>query len=270
MSKTVTTKDGTELYVKDWGSGPVLFFVNGTGITTELFQYQHMYFLRKGFRIVTYDRRGHGKSEQPGGGYDADTLADDMAAVIAAKGLKDMTIVAHSFGCAEVARYLTRHGEGRVKRIILIGGTTPFVRKTLTNPEGVEGSLIDGLRAGWTKDYPRWVDDSVRPFFVPETSQAMIDWAVPLLYETPIMVATAINETATETDFRQDVERITVPTLIVHGDRDASCPLELTGKRTAKLVKHARLEVYEGAPHGLMLTHMDRLHADIESFIRET
>ena len=166
-------------------------------------------------------------------------------------------------------RYLTRHGKDRVARIILLAPTTPMLLKTDDNPNGALESEFEALWAQWKRDYPKWIADNVAPFFIPETSPAMMRWGAGLL-QTPVPIALACARAMVEEDFRAEMRGIDVPTLIVHGDRDRSAPIELTGKPSAELIPGCRLLVYEGAPHGLMFTHMDQLHADILRFVRET
>jgi pimeloyl-ACP methyl ester carboxylesterase len=155
-----------------------------------------------------------------------------------------------------------------VARIALIAPTTPYLVKSESNPEGVEGAFFEATRASWRQDFPKWVADNVKPFFTPETSPALIDWATAMINRTPIQVAIACNKMLVETDFRADCKAVTVPTLVVHGTADASAPIALTGARTAALIEHAQYRVYDGAPHGVMFTHRERLNADLEAFIR--
>jgi pimeloyl-ACP methyl ester carboxylesterase len=264
----IATHDGTELFVKDWGMGTPLLFIHSWAVDNDIWQYQHAHFVDAGYRVVAFDRRGHGRSDQPGSGYDADTLADDIAAVIKARDLSGVTLIGHSMGGNEIVRYLARHGSSRVARIALVAPTTPCLVKSESNPGGADGAMFEAIRANWRKDFPGWVAANVKPFFVPETSQALIDWAMATITRTPVRVAIACNKTLVETDFRPDCRDVTVPALIVHGTADASAPIALTGAATAALIRHSQYKVYEGAPHGLMFTHMDRLNADLLAFIR--
>lgn len=264
---TVKTADGTELFVKDWGNGNPLVFVSSWACTNDIWQYQHVHFTESGHRVVAFDRRGHGRSDVPAEGYDIDTLADDLAHVIKARDLTEVTLIGHSMGCGEIVRYLSRHGTSKVSRIVLAAPTTPFLLKTAANPDGVDAAMFEAMRAGWRKDFPKWLHDNAPAFFVPETSQAMIDWGVAMMRQIPLKVALDCNQVVIETDFRDDLTRISVPTLILHGTLDASAPLALTGQRTAALIPGCQFKVYEGAPHGLMFTHQDRLNADIAAFI---
>lgn len=264
---TIQTADGTALFVKDWGSGRPLVFVHSWAVTNDIWQYQHAHFAAAGHRVVAFDRRGHGRSDQPGTGYDLDTLADDLAHVLAARDVRDATLIGHSLGCAEIVRYLTRHGAGRVARIALVAPTTPFLRKTADNPDGIDDALFEATRAAWLHDFPSWVTANAPPFFVPETSRATIDWAVAQITRIPVAIAIACNKTGTDADTRAELAAITVPALVIHGTNDASAPIALTGARTARLLPRCRYQVYDGAPHGLMFTHADRLHADLAAFI---
>jgi non-heme chloroperoxidase len=170
----------------------------------------------------------------------------------------------------ELVRYLSRHGSERVSRAILLAPTTPFLRQTADNPNGVPDSASAALRDSWRRDYPKWIADNTAPFFVPETSPAMMRSLASQLASWPTRYAIAVNKTIVDSDFRDELREVSVPTLVVHGDRDVSANLSLTGKPTAELIPGCRLEIYQGAPHGLMYTHMDRLHADMLRFIRES
>jgi len=169
----------------------------------------------------------------------------------------------------EVVRYLTRHGKERVARIVLIAPTTPKLIRTEDNPGGAPREVFEALWAGWRHDYPQWVDENIAPFFVPETSRAMQQWGAELL-EATLPVALACSRAMAEGDFRDEMRRIDLPALVIQGDRDRSMPLELTGQPSAALLPNCRLQIYEGAPHGLMFTHLDRLNADVLQFVRES
>lgn len=262
----VKTKDGVELFSKDWGEGRTLVFVHSWAVTSDIWQYQHAHFVEKGYRVVAFDRRGHGRSDQPGD-YRIDTLADDIAAVLDAHDVKDATLIGHSMGCNEIVRYLSRHGSSRVSKIALIAPTTPCLLKTADNPDGIDGAVFEAVRDQWRRDFPKWLNDNSKPFFVPETSQAMIDWGMSMMARIPVHIAIACNKAITDNDFRADCRAVKIPTLIVQGTADASAPLPLTGKRTAELIPESAFIIYDGAPHGVMLTHMGKLHADLEAFI---
>lgn len=264
----VKTADDVALFSKDWGEGKPLVFVHSWAVTNDIWQYQHAHFLDKGYRVVAFDRRGHGRSEQPGSGYDIDMLADDLAAVLTAHQIRDAVLIGHSMGCNEIIRYLARHGSSRVSKIVLVAPTTPCLLKRVDNPEGLDAAMFEAMRSEWRRDFPKWLADNARPFFMPETPQAMVDWGIGMIAQTSLPVAIACNKAIVDEDFRPDCRDVNVPTLIVQGTADASAPLELTGKRTAALIPRAELKIYENAPHGLMLTHVDRLNTDLETFIK--
>ena len=263
----VAAKDGTALFVRDWGAGKPVLFLSGWALPSDFWGYQMLALARKGYRAVAYDRRGHGRSADPGRGYDHDTLADDLAAVIDGLKLDDLTIVAHSMGGTEVARYFARHGGRGVSRVVLVGTVTPFLMKAADNPAGIDPASIAAGAALLTRDYPAWIAANTEPFFTPETSAAMIGWGQNMMMSTSLLAAAELAQANFATDFRPDVRRIRVPTLLIHGDRDASAPLAITAKATAALLPHAALSVYEGAPHGLPLTHVERLNAELQAFL---
>lgn len=260
--------DGTSLFYVEWGEGKPVLFLNSLGFCTRMWDYQFAALAPEGFRCISFDRRGHGRSDQPAGGYDYDTLADDVAALIESLDLHDLTLIGHSMAGGEVVRYLTRHGDGRIARIVLIAPTTPKLLQDEDNPGGLPRAAFDTLWAQWRHDYPKWVEDNVAPFFIPETSRAMMRWATGLL-QAPLPVLLACSRAMAEADFRAEMRRIRVPALLIQGDRDCSTPIALTGERSAALLPDCRFLVYRAAPHGLMYTHMDRLHADLVPFMRE-
>ncbi|HKM99086.1 MAG TPA: alpha/beta hydrolase [Candidatus Binataceae bacterium] len=262
------TADGTTLFYKDWGAGTPIIFVHSWSANSDMWQYQMTPLVAQGTRCIAYDRRGHGRSSQPGRGYDYDTLADDLAAVIEQLDVRNATLVGHSMGAGDIARYLSRHGASRVDRIVFLAPTLPFILQTPDNPAGVPKEFFDEVRAQWSKDFPKWLADNARPFFAPDTSAAMIEWAVAMSAQCPIKVAIDCNRAVTETDFRGELPKITVPTLIIQGDKDVSVPLDFTGRRTAELIPGSHLKVYEGAAHGLMFTHIDRLNGDLIEFVQ--
>jgi non-heme chloroperoxidase len=262
----ISSRDGTRLYWKEWGTGIPLLFVHGAAVQGRFWDYQVAALAERGFRCITFDRRGHGRSDQPAYGYDYDSLADDLSDVISALDLRTVTLIGHSMGCAEILRYLTRHGDSRVSGVVLLGTTTPCLLQAGDNPNGVPAAAFEALRDGWHRDYAKWIDDNVGPFFNEHTSPGMMRWGAGLLEGISIPIAIACNRTITAADFRLELPKIKVPTLIIHGDRDASTPLEITGRPTAALIPGSELRVYEGATHGLMFTHMERLNADLIAF----
>jgi non-heme chloroperoxidase len=223
-----------------------------------------------GLRCIAYDRRGHGRSDRPGHGYDVDTLADDLAALIAHLDLCDATLVGHSFGCDEIARYVSRHGAGRVARAVFLAPTLPYLAKAADNPDGVPKSRLEANAATLKQDVPKWCADNAPPFFGVDSrvSPGMTDWVMRQIVDTPLTTLIETMRANTETDFRAELPNFRVPTLIVHGDADASAPLAITGRKTAALVTGSRLVVYEGAGHGLFASEHPRLNRDLLAFIQ--
>lgn len=263
----VRGSDGARLFVRDWGSGPPILFLAAWTLASDAWGYQMLDLKGQGFRAVAYDRRGHGKSSDPGK-YDYDSLADDLAAVIKDRGLTDFTLVSHSMASGEVARYFARHGGRGVKRVILVSPTTPFLMKAPDNPFGAPKEVMASGRARLVPDFPGRIASQIGPFFTPETSPAMVEWTRAMMNQTSLLAVMEIAKFMQETDFRSDVSKIGVPTLVIHGDKDVSALLEITGVRTAALIPGARLKIYEGAPHGIPLTHAEQLSRDIAEFAR--
>jgi len=266
---SVRTRDGVNLFCRTWGDpkGPPIVFIHSWAAHSDMWRYQMADLAERGYRCIAYDRRGHGRSGDPGHGYDTDSLADDLAQVIEAFDLAGVVLIGHSMAGGEIVRYLTRHGSGRVARIVLLAPTTPCVARRADNPDGIDPEIFAAVRAGWRKDFHKWIGDNAAPFFVPETPPETVRWMVDLTSSVSLDAAIACNLEMTAADFRAEMTAIDVPTLVIHGDIDASAPLELTGRPTAALIPGARLEMYEGAPHGLFVTHMERLNADVAAFI---
>ncbi len=260
-------RDGTTLFYQDWGAGRPVLFVHSWAANTSLWQYQMIDLSSRGFRCIAYDQRGFGRSSDPGRGYDYNTLADDLGEVMEKLDLRELTLVGHSMGCGEIVRYVSRHGASRVSRAMLVAPTLPFILKTADNPDGVDKSNLEQLRAGWMKDFPKWLGDNARPFFTPGTSPEMVDWVIRMALQASLKALVDCNHALTETDFRAELTKFKVPTLVVHGDADVSAQIDFTGRKTAGLIPGCQLKVYEGAPHGLMFTHMNRLNADLLSFL---
>jgi len=267
-SPFIETSDGAMLFYKEWGTGKPVLFVHSWSVNTHLWQYQMVDLSTRGFRCIAYDQRGHGRSSDPGRGFDYDTLADDLHHVIETLGLRDVVLVGHSMGCGEIVRYATRHGASRISRVVLVAPTLPFALKTPDNPDGVSRENFERLRAAWKTDLPKWLEDNARPFFSPQTSQAMLTWAVQMGQQASLKALIDCNAATTETDFRPELPKFNVPTLVIHGDADVSAPIDFTGRRTASLIPQCQLKVYAGAPHGLMFTHADQLTADLLSFCK--
>jgi len=267
-SPPVRTRDGVGLFVRDWGEGRPVLFVHSWAMQSAMWAYQVADLSDQGLRCVAFDRRGHGRSDIPAGGYDMDTFADDLAAVIEQMDLKDVVLVGHSMGCGEIIRYVARHGSARVARIALLAPSTPDVLQSPDNPHGAPRAWWEATWTAWAKDFPGWVEQNKAPFFTPRTSPALADWATRILLETPAPIAIATSRAMVNTDLRGDLARVDRPTLVLHGDKDASAPLDATGRPTAAGIRGAVLKVYPGAPHGLFLTHMDQVNADLLAFAR--
>jgi non-heme chloroperoxidase len=267
---TVAARDGTRLHWSQWGEGRPMLFLASANMPSPMWDYQRAAFAELGFACFAFDRRGHGQSDLAPGGYDFDTWADDVAAVIEALDLREVTLVSHSMGGGEIVRTLTRHGDSRIARIIMLAPTTPYLRQGADNPGGLPAAAFEALRAQWRSDFPQWISDNTDAFFAADTSAAFKQWGADLLRQIPVPVAIACNKAMEAADFRAEMREIKVPALIVHGDKDASAPLALTGTPSAALIPGCRFKLYEAAPHGLIYTHMQRLHEDMLQFIWES
>lgn len=270
----VQTADRTSLFYDDWGVGEPVVLAHGWALNGAMWEYQTTYLAGRGLRCVAYDRRGCGRSDRPGRGYDYDTLADDLATLLEALDLRAVTLVGHSMGAGEVARYLSRHGAGRVARAALVAPTTPFLLRTPDNPDGIDRDVFEGMAAALAEDRPRFMAERAPGFFGtrpdggPAVSPEMTAWAVGLALQASPKATIDTIRTFAETDLRPDMRAFAVPTLVVHGDADQAAPPDLCGRRTAAAIPGSRLEIYEGAPHGLQVTHKDRLNRDLLAFVR--
>ena len=267
----IDTPDGQSLFYKDWGSGRPVVFLGAWALPSDMWQYQMTPLSEQGLRCVAYDRRGHGRSSQAGTGYDYDTLADDLASVLDALDLRDVVLVGMSMATGEMVRYLTRHGARRIARIVFVGtAATPFPMQTADNPEGIPAERFEYFRQNiLLRDFPKWLEENRPPFFVPDTPPQIQEWVRAMMLSTSMKAVVECNRSSTETDFRPELPRITVPTLVIHGDKDVSAPLDRTGRPTARLIPGAELRIYEGAPHGLFVTHMAQLTKDLLAFAKQ-
>jgi non-heme chloroperoxidase len=270
---TIKTKDGTEIFYKDWGAGPVVMFSHGWPLNADAWEDQLFFLASNGYRVIAHDRRGHGRSSQPWNGNDMDTYADDMSAVVQALDLRGVTHVGHSTGGGEVARYIGRHGTSRVSKAVLIGAIPPTMLKTAANPSGLPIQVFDDIRKGVAGDRAQFYHDLSAPFYGANrpgstVSQGIRDafWQQSMM--AGLKAAYDCVKQFSESDFTEDLKRFDVPTLIIHGSDDQIVPIDDAGRLSVKLVKGARLEVYEGAPHGLATTHKDRLNADLLAFLK--
>ncbi|CAA9534204.1 MAG: Non-heme chloroperoxidase [uncultured Sphingosinicella sp.] len=272
----IETRDGTEIYVKDWGNdGRPVILIHGWPLSADSWDDQAMALAQAGYRVLAYDRRGFGRSDQPWEGYDYDTFADDLADVIEAAEIEsDAAIIGFSMGGGEVARYMSRHGGKGVSQAALIGSVVPYMLKTPDNPEGVDQSVFEQIAAGINKDRPDFFRSFFKDFFgvgviSHPVSQAVVDWAWRLAMQAGLRPTLAAAEAFGTTDFRPDLAAFTVPTLIIHGTSDATVPIDATARAAAKGIAGSRLIEYEGAPHGLFATHKDRLTADLLEFLEQ-
>jgi non-heme chloroperoxidase len=265
---TIKTPDGTEIYYKDWGQGPVVTFSHGWPLSADAWDGQMLFLAQNGFRVVAHDRRGHGRSSQVSGGNDMNGYADDLAAVIEALDLKDATLVGHSTGGGEVARYIGRHGTKRVAKAVLVSAVPPLMLKTTANPEGLEVEVFDKLRSGITKDRSQFSKDLAIPFYGAnrpgaKVSQGILDQFWLWSMQAGLKNAYESIKAFSETDFTEDLKKMDVPTLVLHGEDDQIVPVKDSAKKSAKLIKGAQEIYYPAAPHGLTATHQDRVNADL-------
>ena len=271
---TITTKDGTEIYYKDWGTGQPVVFSHGWPLNADSWESQMFFVSSHGYRSIAHDRRGHGRSSQPWKGNEMDTYAEDLATLIDSLDLRNAVLVGFSTGGGEVARYIGRYGTSRVAKAALISAVPPLMLKTAANPGGLPIDVFDGLRAGSLADRSQlYKDIASGPFFGfnrkgVKVSQGLIDSFWRQGMEAGHKNTFDCIKAFSETDFTEDLKKFDVPTLIVHGDDDQIVPIDAAGRASAKLVKHATLKVYGGAPHGLTETHKDRLNADLLAFLK--
>jgi pimeloyl-ACP methyl ester carboxylesterase len=245
-----------------------VLFVHAWALSSAMWSYQIAELGQRGCRCIGFDRRGHGRSDVPNSGYDLDSLADDLADVIEQLDLHDLALVGMSMGSNEILHYVGRHGTERIAKIALLGPTTPFVLQTADNAYGAPQAYFEQTWAAWASDFPKWIEDNKLPFFTPETSVQMMEWVAEMMREMPIPVALATGRAMVTTDLRPVLAKIDRPVLILHGDNDHSAPLEITGRRTAQGIKGAVLKIYPGGPHGLFVTHMKQVNADLLAFLQ--
>jgi non-heme chloroperoxidase len=271
---TITTKDGTEIYYKDWGSGQAVVFCHGWPLTADSWEAQMFFLASKGYRCIAHDRRGHGRSSQPSEGNEMDTYADDLATLIEHLDLQRAVLIGFSTGGGEVARYIGRHGTSRIAKAVLVSSVPPLMLKTDANPGGLPIEVFDGFRASFLADRSQFFKDVASgPFFGfnrpgAKISQGMIDswWRQGMMcgHKNTYECIKAFSET----DFTEDLKKFDVPTLVIHGDDDQVVPIGAAGRASARIIPNAKLIVYSGAPHGLTDTHKDRLNEDLLAFLK--
>ena len=272
-SGTITTKDGTEIYYKDWGEGPVVTFSHGWPLSSDAWDGQMLFLVRNGFRVVAHDRRGHGRSSQASSGNDMDGYADDLAAVIEALDLKDAILVGHSTGGGEVVRYIGRHGTKRVAKAVLIAAVPPIMLKSAANPEGLPMEVFDSMRNSLTKDRSQFYKDLATQFYGAnrpgaKVSQGILDQFWLWSMQAGLKNAYESIKAFSETDFTEDLKKIDVPTLVMHGEDDQIVPVKDSAVKTARVIRGAKEIYYPGAPHGLTATLQDQVNDDLLAFLR--
>jgi len=270
---TITTKDDTRLFYKDWGKGRPVVFSHGWPLNSDIWDEQLFQFASSGFRAVAHDRRGHGRSSQPWTGNDMDTFADDLAAVLESLDLRDVMLVGHSMGGGEVTRYLARHGTRRVSKAVLVAAIPPLMLKTPANPGGAPVSAFDGIRSGLLTNRSQFLKDLSGPFFGAnrETSkvpQGVRDQFWLLGMQAGLKGVHDCVRAFSETDFTEDLKKIDIPVLVIHGDDDQIVPIEDSAKLAVRLLRRSTLKVYEGGSHGLWATHRERFNEDLLSFAK--
>ncbi|ERJ40076.1 alpha/beta hydrolase [Burkholderia cepacia] len=270
---TITTQDGTQIFYKDWGAGRPVVFSHGWPLNADAWDAQMLFLLQHGYRVIAHDRRGHGRSDQPSQGNDMDTYADDLAALLDALDLREATLVGHSTGGGEVAHYIGRHGTNRVAKAVLIGAVPPIMLKTDANPGGLPLDAFDGIRKGVADNRSQFYKDLAIPFFGfnradAQVSQGTIDafWAQGMTGGIHGQYQ-CIREFS-EVDYTEDLKKIDVPTLILHGDDDQIVPIEDSGRLSAGIVKNATLKVYAGGSHGMCVVNADQVNADLLAFLQ--
>jgi len=270
---TITTKDGTTIYYKDWGRGQPVVFSHGWPLTADDWDGQMLFFEQQGYRVIAHDRRGHGRSTQTWDGNDMDTYADDLAALTEKLDLQNAIHVGHSTGGGEVARYIGRHGSQRVAMAVLISAVPPLMLKTEKNPGGLPLSVFDGLRAELVKNRPQFYKDITLPFYGYNRPGAKVSEGIREHWWLQGMMGGMkahydCIKAFSETDFTEDLKKIDVPTLILHGDDDQIVPIDASGLISAKIVKNATLKVYPGFPHGMPATNAEQINADLLAFFK--
>ena len=269
----VQAQDGTSLFYNDWGAGRPVVLIHGWPLNADMWEYQASVLVSSGFRVIAYDRRGFGRSEQPWSGYDYDTLAADLAALMDKLDLHQAALVGFSMGGGEVVRYLSRHGTARVTQAVLLAGVPPFMLRTADNPDGIDRSVFDGIVDGLNNDRPGFLAGFGKKVFgagllTSPVSAEFMQWILMMAMQASKQATVDCVRAFSETDFRPDMAAVTVPTLVVHGDGDVTVPIATAGRSAARMLPSARLLEYPGAPHGLFYTERVRFNEDLLSFLQ--
>ncbi|HWF71488.1 MAG TPA: alpha/beta hydrolase [Mycobacterium sp.] len=269
----IKTAEQFSLFYTDYPGDEPVVFAHAWALNGDMWSYQLTDLMTAGFRCITYDRRGHGRSDRPPTGYDIDTLADDLAAVIEGLDLYDITLIGHSMGTAEVVRYLTRHGAGRIARVVLSGTVTPMLLQGPDNPDGIPDDAVAQVRSIMLRDIGDWMEISGKAeYFYGEhrVSQQLKDWTLNTIAAVPLPILTQTSDAFVRADFRSELTELTVPTLVIHGTADASMPIDLTARKTASLIPDCHLVTIDGAGHGLYLSESPRYNAALLEFLTST
>ena len=266
----IETDDGTALYLKEWGDGPAVILIHGWPLSADSWDDQAMAIAEHGYRVIAYDRRGYGRSDQPWEGYDYDTLADDLAAVIEACDAENPALVGFSMGGGEIARYLTRHGGAR--QVALISSVLPFLLQTPDHPEGAPQAVFDEITDGLEKDRAAFLKGFFNDFYgvgllSKPVSDEQLEWSRQIALQAGLKGTLDCVTAFSSTDFRPDLASFTMPTLIIHGTADKTVPIDITARAAAKAIPHAVLIEYDGAPHGLLATHKNEITSDLIAFL---
>ncbi|GCE06629.1 alpha/beta fold hydrolase [Dictyobacter aurantiacus] len=272
----IHTSDSTRLYYREWGMGTPVLFVSAWAFSGAMWEYQMLHLSERGLRCIAFDRRGHGRSDDPGRGFDIDRLSDDLAEVIEQLDLRDLTLVGNSMGCGEIVHYLARHGTSRIARVALVSGVTPGTLKSAENPQGLPKEAAEFAIMKMQQDRPLYMTDGAIKYFnlgstwpaAPLLSSEMVQWAIRLILECSPKASIECFRISAQTNFLPDLRACTVPTLVLHGENDQIAPLDMCARRTVQGIVGSELKTYPGGGHGMFLTHKERLNEDLLTFIQ--